>query len=105
MSYGGRAEIVDAAQELAEKVKSGDIDPKDISEEMLASHLHTNAIPDPDLIIRTSGEKRISNFLLWQIAYAEFVFLDVLWPDFNRDLLEQAVEEYYGRDRRYGVRP
>lgn len=105
LSYGGRAEIVDAAQELAEKVKSGDIDPKDISEEMLASHLHTNAIPDPDLIIRTSGEKRISNFLLWQIAYAEFVFLDVLWPDFNRDLLEQAVEEYYGRDRRYGVRP
>lgn len=104
LSYGGRAEIVDAARNLAEKVKNGDIEPQDISEDMLASHLHTNSIPDPDLIIRTSGEKRISNFLLWQIAYSEFIFLDVLWPDFNQELLEQAVEEYHCRDRRYGVR-
>ena len=105
LSYGGRAEIVDAAKELANKVKRGELEPEDISEEMLASCLHTNDIPDPDLIIRTSGEQRISNFLLWQIAYAEFVFLDVLWPDFNRDILEQAMQEYCGRDRRYGVRP
>ncbi|MCK5424729.1 MAG: isoprenyl transferase [Emcibacter sp.] len=105
LSYGGRAEIIDATRELAEKVKAGEIDPKDISEDIFASHLHTNNIPDPDLIIRTSGEQRISNFLLWQIAYAEFVFLDVLWPDFNRDALEQAVEAYCCRDRRYGARP
>lgn len=105
LSYGGRAEIVDAARELAHQVKNGELEPEQISEEIFASHLHTSNIPDPDLIIRTSGEQRISNFLLWQIAYAEFVFLDVLWPDFNREILEQAVQEYCGRDRRYGARP
>ncbi len=105
LSYGGRAEIIDAARELADKVKSGDINPEDITEDIFASHLHTSSIPDPDLIIRTSGEQRISNFLLWQIAYTEFVFLDVLWPDFNRDVLEQAVQEYCCRERRYGARP
>ncbi len=105
LSYGGRAEIIDAAKALADKVRTGEIRPEDISEAVFASHLHTGDIPDPDLIIRTSGEQRISNFLLWQIAYAEFVFLDVLWPDFNREMLESAVEEYCGRDRRYGARP
>lgn len=105
LSYGGRSEIAEAAKAMAEKVASGEMTPDDITEDVLAAHLHTYDIPDPDLIIRTSGEKRISNFLLWQIAYAEFVFLDVLWPDFNRDILEQALEEFYGRDRRYGARP
>jgi len=104
LSYGGRAEIIDAAVALARKVRAGEVNPEDISEEDFAAHLHTCDIPDPDLIIRTSGEQRISNFLLWQIAYAEFVFLDVLWPDFNREMLEQAVQEYCGRDRRYGTR-
>lgn len=105
LSYGGRAEIIDAVRVLAEKVKTGDIEPEDISEDIFASHLHTSDIPDPDLIIRTSGEQRISNFLLWQMAYTEFIFLDVLWPDFNREILEQAVQEYCCRDRRYGARP
>ncbi len=105
LSYGGRAEIIDAAKALADKVRTGEIRPEDIAEAVFASHLHTGDIRDPDLIIRTSGEQRISNFLLWQIAYAEFVFLDVLWPDFNREMLESAVEEYCGRDRRYGARP
>lgn len=105
LSYGGRAEIIDAVRNLAEKVKTGDIEPEDISEDIFASHLHTSDIPDPDLIIRTSGEQRISNFLLWQMAYTEFIFLDVLWPDFNREILEQAVQEYCCRDRRYGARP
>jgi len=105
LSYGGRAEIVDAARMIAEKVEQGEIKSADISEELFASHLDTSDIPDPDLIIRTSGEKRISNFLLWQIAYTEFVFLDVLWPDFNRAALEEAIEEYQGRERRYGARP
>jgi len=104
LSYGGRAEIIDAAQALAAKIKTGEINPEDITEAAFASHLHTSDIPDPDLIIRTSGEQRISNFLLWQIAYAEFVFLDVLWPDFNREMLERAISEYCGRDRRYGAR-
>ncbi len=105
LSYGGRAEIIDAARALGEKIKTGEINPEDITEEAFSSHLHTGDIPDPDLIIRTSGEQRISNFLLWQIAYAEFVFLDVLWPDFNREMLERAISEYCGRDRRYGARP
>jgi len=105
LSYGGRAEIIDAAVALANRVKSGDLNAEDITEDVFAAHLHTRNIPDPDLIIRTSGEQRISNFLLWQIAYAEFVFLDVLWPDFNREMLAQAIGEYCGRDRRYGARP
>ncbi len=105
LSYGARAEIVDAALALAEKIKSGEILSENITEDVFASHLHTSDIPDPDLIIRTSGEQRISNFLLWQMAYSEFVFLDVLWPDFDRGMLEQAVEEYCARDRRYGARP
>ncbi len=103
LSYGGQSEIVDAAKKLALKVKTGELEPEDISEEKFASSLDTAGMPDPDLIIRTSGEKRLSNFLLWQCAYAELVFQDVLWPDFKKANLEQALEEYYSRCRRYGA--
>ena len=103
LSYGGQEEIVNAAKRLAEKVKAGDLNPDDICEEEFASSLDTAGIPDPDLLIRTSGEKRLSNFLLWQSAYSELVFLDVLWPDFRKNHLEQAVDEYCNRCRRYGA--
>ncbi len=103
LNYGAQAEIVTAAKLLAEQVKAGNLDPQDICEEKLAGFLDTSDMPDPDLIIRTSGEKRLSNFLLWQSAYSELVFLDVLWPDFDKTCLEQAIEEYYGRCRRYGA--
>ncbi len=103
LSYGGRAEIADAARRIAEEVKAGRLDPGDIDEARFEEFLFTRGIPDPDLLIRTSGEKRISNFLLWQCAYAELVFLDRLWPDFTRDDLESAILEYHGRDRRYGA--
>ena len=103
LNYGGRQEIVLAAQNLAHQAAAGTLSPADIDEDMLASHLHTAGLPDPDLLIRTSGEKRISNFLLWQCAYAEMVFLDVLWPDFSKDHLEQAIRDFQGRDRRYGA--
>jgi undecaprenyl diphosphate synthase len=102
LSYGGRAEIVEAARRLADSVASGTLSPSDIDEAKLASQLYTADIPDPDLVIRTSGEKRISNFLLWQAAYAELIFLDTLWPDFSRSDFEFAVEEYHRRERRYG---
>ena len=103
LSYGGRAEIADAARQIAEEVRAGWLEPVAVDETVFARHLLTNGIPDPDLLIRTSGEKRISNFLLWQCAYAELVFLDRLWPDFTRDDLEYAIREYHGRDRRYGA--
>ncbi len=103
LSYGAQAEISSAARRLAEQVKAGELEPEDVNEEALAAYLDTADMPDPDLIIRTSGEKRLSNFLLWQGAYAELVFLDVLWPDFNKSFLEKALEEYYGRCRRYGA--
>jgi len=103
LSYGGRAEIAAAARQIAEEAKAGRLDPAAVDEEQFAQHLLTKGIPDPDLLIRTSGEKRISNFLLWQCAYAELVFLDRLWPDFTRDDLEHAIREYHGRDRRYGA--
>ncbi|CAA6603092.1 undecaprenyl pyrophosphate synthase [Rhodospirillaceae bacterium LM-1] len=102
LSYGGRQEIVAAAQRLAREVKAGTLDPEDISEDVFANRLFTANIPDPDLLIRTSGEKRVSNFLLWQAAYAEFVFQDVLWPDFGRMHLEEAISEFHRRERRYG---
>ena len=102
LSYGGRAEIADAARRIAETVRAGRLEPADVDEAEFARHLLTTGIPDPDLLIRTSGEKRISNFLLWQCAYAELVFLDRLWPDFTKDDLENAIREYHGRDRRYG---
>lgn len=103
LSYGGRSEIASAARRVAERVAAGEIRPHEIDETMIAGHLETVGIPDPDLLIRTSGEKRISNFLLWQSAYAELVFIDTLWPDFTRQDFEQAVREYHGRERRYGA--
>ncbi len=104
MNYGGQAEIVRAAKLIAEKVKSGELKSEDITEKMIGQHLYTANIPDPDLIIRTSGEQRLSNFLLWQAAYSEFVFMDLLWPDFTEDSLAHAITEYHKRDRRYGAR-
>ena len=104
LSYGGRAEITDAARSIAEAVHAGRIDPTEVDEALFERFLFTSDMPDPDLLIRTSGEKRVSNFLLWQAAYAELVFLDRLWPDFTRDDLESAITEYHGRDRRYGAR-
>jgi len=103
LSYGSRQEITLAARRLAEEVKAGRLDPKDIDEQAVASRLFTADIPDPDLIVRTSGEKRISNFLLWQAAYAELVFVDTLWPDFTKRDLEAAIEEFHRRERRFGA--
>jgi undecaprenyl diphosphate synthase len=103
LSYGGRAEIVQAAQRLAAEAAAGRIAPDQIDESVFSRYLLTAEIPDPDLVIRTSGEKRISNFLLWQSAYAELVFLDRLWPDFTKDDLREAILEFQGRDRRYGA--
>jgi undecaprenyl diphosphate synthase len=101
-NYGGRLELVRAAQHLAREAAAGRLDPAGIDEKLVSSTLSTAGIPDPDLLIRTSGEMRISNFLLWQLAYAEFVFLPVLWPDFQKDDLEQAVRQFQGRSRRFG---
>lgn len=101
-NYGGRQEIAAAARALAEKVARGELSVNSIDVESFDSALEASDIPDPDLVIRTSGEKRISNFLLWQAAYAEFVFLDVLWPDFSKLDFIAALEEYAHRDRRYG---
>src|SRR5579862_888248 len=103
LSYGGRHDIVQAAQRLAADAAAGRIEPDAIDETMLADHLYTAGIPDPDLLIRTSGEQRISNFLLWQSAYTELVFIDTLWPDFGAADLEKAVNEFHGRERRYGA--
>jgi len=103
LSYGGRQEIVAAARALAEDVASGRVSPGDIDDDRFAGYLATADIPDPDLLVRTSGEQRISNFLLWQIAYTELVFSDVLWPDFDREHLESAIQEFNGRERRYGA--
>ncbi|MEQ9088904.1 MAG: isoprenyl transferase [Alphaproteobacteria bacterium] len=103
LSYGARREIVLAARFLAEEVAAGRLNPAKIDEDSLARHLFTADMPDPDLIIRTSGEKRISNFLLWQAAYAEFVFLEKLWPDFGKEDLTRAIEEFHSRERRYGA--
>ncbi len=102
LSYGSREEIVDAARALMEKAKSGELDPAALDVETFARHLHTVGIPDPDLLIRTSGECRVSNFLLWQISYAEIVITDVFWPDFRRPHLEEAIGEYQRRHRRFG---
>lgn len=103
LDYGGRAEIVGAARELGQQVAAGRLSAEDITEELFASHLHTKSIPDPDLLIRTSGEMRVSNFLLWQIAYSELWITDVMWPDFSRYDLLDAIVEYQGRQRRFGA--
>ncbi len=101
-NYGGRQEIARAVQRLTKAVAEGLLKSGDITPDMLNQHLDTAGIPDPDLLIRTSGEERISNFLLWQCAYTEFVFLPVLWPDFDRQHMEQAIEQFARRDRRFG---
>ena len=102
LSYGGRTEIVEATRAIAAKVKDGTLDPAEISEQVISQHLYTHHHPDPDLLIRTSGEMRISNFLLWQISYAELVITDTFWPDFRKAQFYQALEEYTNRHRRFG---
>jgi undecaprenyl diphosphate synthase len=104
LSYGSRTEIAGAAREIARRVAAGTLDPEKVDERMVAGFLHTAGMPDPDLIIRTSGEQRISNFLLWQAAYAEFVFQDVLWPDFGAADFQAALGDFARRERRYGAR-
>jgi undecaprenyl diphosphate synthase len=103
LSYGGRAEIVAAVRAIAQRVQSGSLAAAAIDEDCFARYLFTAGLPDPDLLIRTSGEQRISNFLLWQSAYSEFVFTKTLWPDFSKRDLEEAIDEFCGRDRRYGA--
>jgi len=103
LAYGGRAEIVTAVRAIAEQLAFGKLDPEAVDEECIARHLFTADIPDPDLLIRTSGEQRISNFLLWQCAYSELVFTKTLWPDFSKHDLDQAIADFCGRDRRYGA--
>ena len=102
LSYGGRTEIVDAARHIATKVKRGELEPADITEQVMADHLYTRQWPDPDVLIRTSGEMRVSNFLLWQISYAELVVTPTLWPDFRKPQFFAALEEYHRRHRRFG---
>lgn len=104
LNYGSHGEIVEACRQLARKAISGEVAPDEIDAAQIRAHLQAPDIPDPDLIIRTSGEKRLSNFLLWQAAYAELVFLDVMWPDFDESALEGAIQEYLARERRFGGR-
>lgn len=101
-NYGGQDEIVDAVRAIAREAKAGTLAPEDIDRAVISGYLHTAGVPDPDLVIRTSGEQRLSNFLIWQSAYAEFVFTDTLWPDFDRKALEAAIEEFGRRQRRFG---
>ncbi len=102
LSYGGRTEIVEAVREIAGKVKAGTLDAAEINDRVISEHLYTRHYPDPDLLIRTSGEMRVSNFLLWQISYAELVITPTLWPDFRKPQLYEALEEYARRHRRFG---
>jgi undecaprenyl diphosphate synthase len=102
LSYGGRTEIVDAVRNIAAKAKKGELDPAEITEEVVADHLYTRKWPDPDVLIRTSGEMRVSNFLLWQISYAELIVTPTLWPDFRKPQFYAALEEYNQRHRRFG---
>lgn len=102
LSYSGRWDITQAVRKIAERAKSGELDPADINDAMISSELVTAGIPDPDLIIRTSGELRISNFLLWQLAYSELYITDAFWPDFRRDELYKAIQSYQKRERRFG---
>ncbi len=104
LSYGGRDEIVRAARLISEHVRDGLLDPVQVTEDLFERYLGTNGIPDPDVIIRTAGEQRLSNFLLWQSAYSEFVFVNKLWPDFDKEDLASVIAEYQRRERRYGAR-
>jgi undecaprenyl diphosphate synthase len=105
LSYGGRSEIVAAARAIAEAAAAGRLDPAEISECAFGGYLFTAGMPDPDLVIRTSGERRVSNFLLWQSAYAEFLFPEVLWPDFSQAHFDSAIADFLQRERRFGARP
>ncbi len=104
VNYSGQAEMVDAVKKIAVDVKSGAIDIDDIDCSLISSCLYTSDWQDPDLIIRTSGEQRLSNFMLWQAAYSEFLFMDLLWPDFNEESLKDAIDAYHNRERRFGAR-
>ncbi len=103
LSYGARSEITQAVRAIAERVKQGTLDPADIDEQLISDHLDTRGLPDPDLMIRTSGETRISNYLLWQMAYTEFIFTERLWPEFRRPALYQSIIDYQHRERRFGL--
>jgi undecaprenyl diphosphate synthase len=103
LNYGSRAEITDAVQAIAQQVAAGKLDPRDISEQTISEHLYTAGMPDPDLLIRTAGEMRVSNYLLWQISYAELVVSPVLWPDFRVEHFHKALEEFALRNRRFGA--
>ncbi len=103
LNYGGRDEIVRGMRSLLRDVKDGIVKPEDVDERLFENYLDTRGIPDPDLLIRTSGEERLSNFLLWQLAYTEFYFTDVLWPDFDKKELQKAIDYYNGRERRFGA--
>lgn len=103
LNYGGRADITAATKKIAARVASGEISADDVDEDMIGASLSTHGLPEPDLLLRTSGEQRISNFLLWQCAYTEFVFVDELWPDFNRRVLARVLSDFAARDRRFGA--
>ncbi len=103
LSYGGRAEILRATKAISERVLNGELDLEQIDENTFSEHLYTSKTPDPDLLIRTSGEQRISNFLLWQCAYTEFAFIETLWPDFSEEQFSLAIKDFQSRDRRYGT--
>ena len=102
INYGSRDEMVRAMRKMMQDCRDGKLEPEDVTEELFSSYLDTAGIPDPDLLIRTSGELRLSNYLLWQLAYTEFYFTDVPWPDFSKEELEKAILQYNNRDRRYG---
>ncbi len=102
LNYGSRNEILTAVKNISESVKNGSVNIDDITEDTISENLYTANVPDPDLLIRTSGEVRLSNFLLWQLAYTEFIFTDMYWPDFDGDALENAIGEYNHRHRRFG---
>lgn len=104
VNYGSRDEMIRAGRRMLADAKDGKLMPEELNEEIFSSYLDTAGMPDPDLMIRTSGEERLSNFLLWQLAYAEFYFTDIYWPDFNKEELERAIAYYNGRDRRFGGR-
>jgi undecaprenyl diphosphate synthase len=101
-NYGGRQELARAMRRLANKIETGELAAADITQDLIASHLDTVSIPDPDLLIRTGGERRMSNFLLWQCAYTEFVFVDEFWPEFDEAIFARAMHDYHSRDRRFG---
>ena len=105
LNYGGRDEVARATKRLSREVAAGNIDPESVDAETLARFLDTYVLPDPDLVIRTSGEARISNFLLWQSAYSEYEFVDTLWPDFSRDEFARVIHNFSHRERRYGAVP